>query len=76
PIMEEEFEVTGDMLRKRPEMVEDGYEVGDKVKGRILHARYSRYMQQIAGVAPDLVEKLAETGARFTHHSSIAPTGT
>jgi len=76
PIMEEEFEVTGDMLRKRPEMVEDGYEVGDKVKGRILHARYSRYMQQIASVAPDLVEKLAETGARFTHHSSIAPTGT
>ena len=76
PTMEEEFEVTGDMLRKRPEMVEDGYEVGDKVKGRILHARYSRYMQQIASVAPDLVEKLAETGARFTHHSSIAPTGT
>src|SRR3546814_7392891 len=36
----------------------------------------SRYMQQIATVAPELVEELAETGARFTHHSSIAPTGT
>src|SRR3546814_12516747 len=33
-------------------------------------------MQQIATVAPELVEELAETGARFTHHSSIAPTGT
>ncbi|HIF17155.1 MAG TPA: adenosylcobalamin-dependent ribonucleoside-diphosphate reductase [Cycloclasticus sp.] len=76
PIMDEDFEVTGDMLRKRPEMVTDGYELGDKIKGRILHARYSRYMQQIASVAPELVEKLAETGARFTHHSSIAPTGT
>src|SRR5690606_25741752 len=31
---------------------------------------------QIATVAPELVEELAETGARFTHHSSIAPTGT
>jgi ribonucleoside-diphosphate reductase alpha chain len=27
-------------------------------------------------VAPELVEQLAEHGARFTHHSSIAPTGT
>ncbi|MEO1962211.1 MAG: adenosylcobalamin-dependent ribonucleoside-diphosphate reductase [Cycloclasticus sp.] len=76
PIMDEDFEVTGDMLRKRPEMVTDGYELGDKIKGKILHARYSRYMQQIASVAPELVDKLAETGARFTHHSSIAPTGT
>jgi ribonucleoside-diphosphate reductase alpha chain len=64
------------MLAKRPEMVEDGYKVGDKVLGRILHSRYSRYMQRIAGENPELVEKLAEVGARFTHHSSIAPTGT
>ena len=27
-------------------------------------------------VAPQLVHELAESGARFTHHSSIAPTGT
>ena len=53
-----------------------GYQAGDKVPGRILHARYSRYMQRVAAEAPELVEKLAETGARFTHHSSIAPTGT
>jgi ribonucleoside-diphosphate reductase alpha chain len=76
PIMTEEFEVTAEMLRKRPEMVQDGYKVGDKVPGRILHAMYSRYMQRMAGVAPELVMQLAETGARFTHHSSIAPTGT
>jgi ribonucleoside-diphosphate reductase alpha chain len=76
PIMNETFEVTDEMLRRRPEMRKDGYQAGDKVPGRILHARYSRYMQRIAAEAPELVEKLAETGARFTHHSSIAPTGT
>jgi ribonucleoside-diphosphate reductase alpha chain len=76
PIMTEEFEVTGDMLRKRPEMAADGYKAGDKVPGRILHAKYSRYMQRVAEAAPELVKELAETGARFTHHSSIAPTGT
>ena len=76
PIMNEQFEVTEEMLRKRPEMLADGYQAGDKVPGRILHARYSRYMQRIAGEDPALVDALAETGARFTHHSSIAPTGT
>jgi len=76
PIMEEEFEVTAEMLRKRPEMKKDGWKVGQKIKGKLLHARYSRYMQRVASVAPELVEKLAEKGARFTHHSSIAPTGT
>ncbi len=76
PIMTEQFDVTAEMLRKRPEMVADGYRVGDKVPGRLLHAKYSRYMQRMAEVAPELVAQLAETGARFTHHSSIAPTGT
>ncbi|MFQ2195951.1 adenosylcobalamin-dependent ribonucleoside-diphosphate reductase [Aeromonas jandaei] len=76
PIMEQEFEVTGKMLRQRPEMAADGIKVGDKVKGKVLHARYSRYMQQVAEVDPALVAELAEVGGRFTHHSSIAPTGT
>jgi ribonucleoside-diphosphate reductase alpha chain len=76
PILEEDFEVTAEMLRKRPEMKRDGYKPGDSVKGKVLHARYSRYMQQVADQEPELVDHLAETGARFTHHSSIAPTGT
>ncbi|MDE2156277.1 MAG: adenosylcobalamin-dependent ribonucleoside-diphosphate reductase [Xanthomonadaceae bacterium] len=76
PILLKDYTVTGDMLRKRPEMLADGYQVGDVVPGRVLHAKYSRYMQRIATVAPNLVAQLAETGARFTHHSSIAPTGT
>ncbi|HDX9008863.1 adenosylcobalamin-dependent ribonucleoside-diphosphate reductase [Aeromonas dhakensis] len=76
PIMEQEFEVTGKLLRLRPEMAADGIKPGDKVKGKVLHARYSRYMQQVAEVDPALVAELAEVGGRFTHHSSIAPTGT
>ncbi len=76
PIMTEEFTVTPEMLRKRPEMVRDGWKAGDRLPGRILHARYSRYMQRIAAIAPELVSELAEIGARFTHHTSIAPTGT
>ncbi len=76
PIMEEEFSVTREMLRHRPEMAVDGYKVGDHIPGKVLHSRYSRYMQQIASVDPELIEELAEVGARFTHHSSIAPTGT
>jgi len=76
PIMEEEFTVTQEMLHKRPEMARDGWNVGAKIRGRELHARYSRYMQRVAEVAPQLVDQLAQVGARFTHHSSIAPTGT
>ena len=76
PALEQEYEVTAEMLRKRPEMAADGITLGQQIPGRILHARYSRYMQKLAVEAPELVEELAEVGARFTHHSSIAPTGT
>jgi len=76
PIMEQSFIVTGEMLRKRPEMLDDGYQLGDSIEGKILHAKYSRYMQKIAAFDPELIEQLAQTGCRFTHHSSIAPTGT
>jgi ribonucleoside-diphosphate reductase alpha chain len=76
PILGETFTVTEEMLRRRPEMRDDGWEVGASIPGRVLHAKYSRYMMRLAGVAPELVAQLAEEGARFTHHSSIAPTGT
>ncbi len=76
PIMLQDFDVTAEMIRKRPEMAKDGIKVGDKIKGKILHAKYSRYMQKIAQVDAELVDELIEVGARFTHHSSIAPTGT
>ena len=77
PIMEQDFEVTKDMLFKRPEMLKDGFKVGDKVKGKLLWAKYSRYMQKFADSGDqELLDGLMEKGCRFTHHSSIAPTGT
>ena len=75
-IMDETFPVTAQMLAQRPEMARKGFRVGDSVTGKVLHARYSRYMQRLAEIEPDLVNALAVQGARFTHHSSIAPTGT
>ena len=76
PILEQDFTITADLLRKRPEMARDGIQAGDHIKGKVLHARYSRYMQRIAEIDPHLIEELTKTGARFTHHTSIAPTGT
>lgn len=76
PIMKELFQLTPEMMRRAPQLAADGHGVGDELPGSVLFARYSLYMQQIAGLDPELVEALAETGARFTHHSSIAPTGT
>ncbi|MEW5757442.1 MAG: adenosylcobalamin-dependent ribonucleoside-diphosphate reductase [Pseudomonadota bacterium] len=76
PVLDQEFTVSAEMLRKRPEMKKDGWKIGDKLTGKVLLAKYSRYMQRVAQVAPEVVEDIATHGARFTHHSSIAPTGT
>jgi ribonucleoside-diphosphate reductase alpha chain len=73
PIMNEEFAVTEEMLERRPEMRRDGHKVGDKLPGRVLLGKYSRYMQQFDA---KLIDRIARVGARFTHHTSIAPTGT
>jgi len=73
PILIENFTVTAEMLAKRPEMRRDGYKAGDQVPGKVLLAKYSRYMQQFPA---ELTERIATVGCRFTHHTSIAPTGT
>jgi ribonucleoside-diphosphate reductase alpha chain len=73
PIMDEKFEVTADMLRLRPEMAADGIKVGEQLAGKVLLGKYSRYMQQFP---EGLRNQIASKGVRFTHHSSIAPTGT
>ena len=41
----------------------EGRLAGEEVPGKVLHAQYSRYMQRIAEVAPELVDELAEIGA-------------
>lgn len=76
PILSEMFEVTPELMAMRPEIARDGHVAGDRLPGRVLHARYSRYMQRLAEVEPQLVRELAEVGARYSHATSIAPTGT
>ena len=73
PILAETFKVTEKMFAQRPEMAMDGVKVGDEIKGRNLFARYSRYFQTNDDHLQTEIEKY---GCRFTHHSSIAPTGT
>ncbi len=73
PLMNEKFEITSDMLAKRPELAADGIRVGDRIAGKVLMGRYSNYMKQFS---KELRDKIADKGVRFTHHSSIAPTGT
>jgi ribonucleoside-diphosphate reductase alpha chain len=76
PIMEDEFDVTAALLFKQPDLAENGVKVGDKIKGKVLIGKYSRYMQQVAKADPKLIESIIKDGCRFSHHSSIAPTGT
>jgi len=75
PLFEQSFEVTQEMLTQKPKLA-DQYKLGDLVTGKILHAHYSDYMQKLAEEDAELVDAIAQHGCRFTHHSSIAPTGT
>ena len=76
PIMEDTFKVTAEMLFNKPDLAKDGIKVGSRLKGKVLLGKYSKYMQQIGAVEPELVEAIIKEGCRFSHHSSIAPTGT
>ncbi|MDQ6970193.1 MAG: adenosylcobalamin-dependent ribonucleoside-diphosphate reductase [Mariprofundus sp.] len=80
PVMDEQFEVTPEMMNKCPAMAKDGIQIGDQLAGRVLWAKYSNYMQKFLSSGNDedriMIEALIEKGCRFTHHSSIAPTGT
>lgn len=75
PILDKMHTVTVDMLKKRPEMRIDGYCEGDMIKGSVLHAKYSLYMKKLARSNKSLTDELERVGARFTHATSIAPTG-
>lgn len=73
PILKKEFEITKEMLKQRPQLEKDGYKFGTRVKGSVLMGMYSLYMQQF----PRKVrEAIVKHGCRYTHHTSIAPTGT
>lgn len=73
PIMEEDFEVTADIV----EFLRDPLLKEELVtaKGKELWVN-SKYMERIWDLHPNMKAEALEFGCRFTHHSSIAPTGT
>lgn len=73
PVLMDYFKITPAMMAKRPELARDGYAVGDNVRGSVLMGKYSRYL---ANFPEALREAIVEKGCRYTHHTSIAPTGT
>lgn len=73
PIMDELFTIDEILMNKRPRMLQDGIKLGDRVPGKVLLACYSHYLAQFPN---ELKKKIALYGCRFTHHTSIAPTGT
>jgi len=76
PALAREYRLTAKHFRQCPQLAIDGFKPGDKLAGRLLHARYSPYMQRLRKEYPALVDAMVTHGSRFTHHSSIAPTGT
>lgn len=76
PIMLEEFEITEKMLKKSKALksaVEEGkYQIGQKLLGKELII-YSGYLSRFSKEIKDAIK---EHGLRYSHGTSIAPTGT
>jgi len=76
PIMEEDFVLDHKMLEEYQTRGGDKkVKIGDKLKGKELFV-FSYYMLKIRKANPELWDNIRKDGCRFTHHSSIAPTGT
>lgn len=71
PIMNELFTVTSQLIAKNPKIA-DKFKIGDQVSGKQLLV-FSDYMQRMP---QELRNKVATYGMRFSHATSIAPTGT
>lgn len=76
PIMDEPIILQSYHLARCPELAQRGLAIGQKITGKELFAIDEGYMSRIAAACPSLLDEIREHGARFTHHTSIAPTGT
>lgn len=73
PILDEYFELTPEIVKKCPSFGD--LELGQRIKGIYLFLQ-SPYMQRLLKDEPQLKQDLLQYGCRFSHHTSIAPTGT
>jgi ribonucleoside-diphosphate reductase alpha chain len=71
PVFTETFTVSERMLARRPDL-SDGLKLGAEHGGKELHV-LSKYMERMP---QDVRDGVLKHGCRFTHHTSIAPTGT
>lgn len=78
PIFNEEVEVTPEMMALRPEMKNFGIKAGVTVPSRVLFAKFNRLFQRMKEHEKyrPMLKEIEEVGLRFTHQTSIAPTGT
>ncbi len=76
PIFNDSTQLTAEHFYNKPQLSDAGLKVGDSVSNKVLFSDYSEYMQGIASVEPEIIAGIKQYGCRFTHHSSIAPTGT
>ncbi|MFT4045708.1 MAG: adenosylcobalamin-dependent ribonucleoside-diphosphate reductase [Solimonas sp.] len=76
PALAGDIELTPRHFLQNAALARDGHRPGDRLPARMLHARYSAHLQAVATLDAALVGELAEVGARYTHATSIAPTGT
>ena len=82
PIMNEQFTVTSEMLNKNMNARDACQSAGKQLTGKQLLFKFSNYIKALKD-SDDLSEQEKEIftnlefeGGRFTHHTSIAPTGT
>lgn len=82
-IMNEQFAVTRELLRKSPKLkAHYGDKTGAKLPGKKLLFGYSNYIDflcdsdDLSDSEKKIFADLEQEGGRFTHHTSIAPTGT
>jgi ribonucleoside-diphosphate reductase alpha chain len=73
PILDEYFELTPEIVKKCPLLGD--LHLGQRIRGIDLFLQ-SPYMQRLLEDDSQLKQDLLLHGCRFTHHTSIAPTGT
>ena len=72
PIFEHQFYVSPTTLYINPEAKDF---IGQVRSAKELFLQ-SQYMKRLCEAAPELAEDILQYGCRFTHHTSVAPTGT
>jgi len=75
PIMDEDFVIDEHLLFINSKLKSEWDNSGYSLKGKELLANYSKYMEIVGDYRPDLLDDIVMYGSRYSHATSIAPTG-